>query len=281
MRKSFDDPAEITLYSFWGLGGGLAVPWLVDDARRSFVRVHRYDLYELPGYLPFRAHLYSSIDGVLAVSTHARDYIAERHPDAHIIVSRLGTSDPGSIPESRRDDRPPLVVSCSHVIPVKRVERILDAVSAVGQEMDVRWVHFGGGTDLPELTSKVRAVGVDVDLRGQTPHEEVIEFYRREYVDAFINLSESEGVPVSIMEAMSFNIPIVATDVGGTGEIVTAQAGRLVGPSATTEEVATTVSEVLRLRESFRSREVWAQRCDSDRNSRATARVLRGLSGAE
>ena len=36
----------------------------------------------------------------------------------------------------------------------------------------------------------------------------------------FLNVSSSEGVPVSIIEAMSFGIPCIATNVGGTGEIV-------------------------------------------------------------
>ena len=36
----------------------------------------------------------------------------------------------------------------------------------------------------------------------------------------FINCSESEGIPVSIMEALSFGIPVIATNVGGTSEVV-------------------------------------------------------------
>jgi glycosyltransferase involved in cell wall biosynthesis len=38
--------------------------------------------------------------------------------------------------------------------------------------------------------------------------------------DAFINVSESEGVPVSIMEGFSFEITVFATDAGGSAEIV-------------------------------------------------------------
>lgn len=52
--------------------------------------------------------------------------------------------------------------------------------------------------------------------------------YSEHPVDVFINLSTNEGVPVSIMEAISFDIPIVATDVGGTSEIVTDETGILV-----------------------------------------------------
>lgn len=46
-------------------------------------------------------------------------------------------------------------------------------------------------------------------------NEEVYTFYRNNRVDVFLNVSESEGVPVSIMEAMSCHIPTIAPDVGG------------------------------------------------------------------
>ena len=267
---------NVTVYAYWGLGAGLALPWLADRADRSFVRVHRYDLYESPGYLPFRAQLYSSVDAVLAVSDHAREYIAQRHPMAHVVVSRLGTNDPGVRPDPPSTTRTPLIVSCSHVIPVKRVELILDSIAAMGGRDDVRWIHFGGGVELPELSARVRSAGIDADLRGQTPHDEVLDFYASEYVDAFVNLSESEGVPVSIMEAMSFDIPIVATDVGGTGEIVTDEAGRLVAANPSAAEVAKVLRSVLEHRGSFRSREVWSRLCDANVNSRRTAQLLLG-----
>lgn len=55
---------------------------------------------------------------------------------------------------------------------------------------------------------------------GFFSNTEVMEFYKTNEYDLFINTSETEGIPVSIMEAMSFGIPVVATDVGGTKEIV-------------------------------------------------------------
>jgi glycosyltransferase involved in cell wall biosynthesis len=55
-----------------------------------------------------------------------------------------------------------------------------------------------------------------------------MEFYRKNHVDLFINVSETEGIPVSIMEAMSFGIPCIATNVGGVNEIVNNTNGFLV-----------------------------------------------------
>ena len=55
---------------------------------------------------------------------------------------------------------------------------------------------------------------------GNIPNERLLNYYRDSYYDIFLNVSTSEGLPVSIMEAMSFGIPCIATDVGGTKEIV-------------------------------------------------------------
>ena len=59
-----------------------------------------------------------------------------------------------------------------------------------------------------------------ITLHGQTHHATIISFYKTHKVNLFINVSTTEGIPVSIMEAISFNIPVIATDVGATSEII-------------------------------------------------------------
>jgi glycosyltransferase involved in cell wall biosynthesis len=69
-------------------------------------------------------------------------------------------------------------------------------------------------------------------------HDAVRDFYLTQPVDVFVNASTTEGVPVSIMEAMSFGVPVVATDVGGTGELVNSRNGALLVPNPTPAEIA-------------------------------------------
>ena len=47
-----------------------------------------------------------------------------------------------------------------------------------------------------------------------------MKVYSKVPYHVFLNVSISEGIPVSIMEALSFGIPTIATNVGGTKEIV-------------------------------------------------------------
>ena len=56
--------------------------------------------------------------------------------------------------------------------------------------------------------------------RGALPHGEVLRYYRTHPVDLFVLVSSREGLPVSVMEALSFGVPAVVTDVGGCTELI-------------------------------------------------------------
>ena len=61
--------------------------------------------------------------------------------------------------------------------------------------------------------------------------------------DLYANSSISEGISLTILEAMAAGLPVVATHVGGTPEIVDASCGRLV-PARDPEALSTTLSEL-------------------------------------
>ena len=76
-------------------------------------------------------------------------------------------------------------------------------------------------------------------------------YYKNNNISLFINLSDSEGLPVSIMEAMSFGIPCVATDVGGTSEIVIdGYNGYLVSPKDDNESIMKKIHNIIDLQPS-------------------------------
>ena len=61
---------------------------------------------------------------------------------------------------------------------------------------------------------------ITYEFKGNVDNAEILKYYRENSIDCFALLSEHEGAPVSIMEAESAGIPIVATDVGGVRELV-------------------------------------------------------------
>ena len=76
---------------------------------------------------------------------------------------------------------------------------------------------------------------------GFIRNDEVHQFYQNQRVDLFINLSTTEGIPVSIMEAYSYGVPAIATNVGGTSEIVTNENGQLLNSTPSLDEINTAI----------------------------------------
>ena len=118
-------------------------------------------------------------------------------------------------------------------------------------------------------------------------NSDVIELYRKEYFDCFINVSTTEGVPVSVMEAMSFGIPILATDVGGTSEIVKdGSNGILLKPDCSPKQISEKIESLIDLSKDneirkYRkaSRILWNQMCNADVNYKSFVSMLYGLIG--
>lgn len=219
------------IYSFWFFDSAymtlLAKEKYNLDNYKIVSRAHRYDLYEYSnklGYIPLRAHLLKNLDGVFPCSENGTQYLSKIYPEykSKIKTSFLGTVDYGVQPY-KRDFGLLHIASCSRLIEVKRVKRIAECLAKLdNSKISVEWTHFGGGElfdELKDYTDK-NLQNITVHLLGNTQNKEVMKKYSSMNVDVFVNVSENEGLPISIMEAASFGIPVIATDVGGTGEIV-------------------------------------------------------------
>ena len=133
------------------------------------------------------------------------------------------------------------VCSCSSIIPLKRVSLLLDSLNDWSL-CKLRWTHIGDGPMIKDL--KERAIllmnnnpKVEIRFLGRIPNSDVKKYYADNPVDLFVNLSVIEGLPISIMEAISYGIPVLATDVGGTKEIVTPEVGFLLDPVLSADDV--------------------------------------------
>lgn len=246
-----------------------AVSGKTGAAPKICARFHGSDLYEhAKGYLPFRKEIFRSLDYASPVSYDGERYIRENYPDSlpeHLKTNHLGSfrhdaynACAGGMPALRKVFR---LVSCSNVMELKRVSLILDAVKLIVSDRDrvselkrrgwsgISWKHMGDGALLKSLRQEAEVFLSDTDNRdfaseisfaGRVRHEEVLEFYKNTGADLFILTSRSEGVPVSVMEAMSFGIPAMVTNVGGVSELFafSAPVGELLSPNPTAEEVA-------------------------------------------
>jgi glycosyltransferase involved in cell wall biosynthesis len=242
---------DAVFYDYWFENATLALATLRQRGviRCAVSRAHRFDVFDSSwadlGRVPFREYKARNLDAVFAVSEDAANYLRDRlRSDARKVhLARLGLPIPETYPE--RPAGVPVIVSCSALLPRKQVHLIPPTLARLDRAL--YWIHFGDGPDRERVEAAARGLPHDVtwELRGWVDNEAVRDFYSTHGVSSFLSLSASEGIPVSMMEAHSFGIPIVALGVGGIPELVTAKTGILLDMDAPTESIANAVARAI------------------------------------
>lgn len=215
-------------------------------------RMHAYDLYEErhnPNYLPFRKLIYSVCDKLFFISEQGKEYFKNTYKienDSKLIVNYLGVANSTTLKlkESKfvSNDSELVLVSCSSMIGLKRIHLIIDCLSKI-KNINIKWYHFGDGSlkeqlELAAYQKLNELANISYFFKGHVSNELVNQFYSENKIDLFINVSQYEGVPISMMEAMSFGIPCIGTNVGGVNEIITHENGFLLDVNFKTDELA-------------------------------------------
>lgn len=273
--KRFGVSSSDMVYSYWGDKWALSLPFIKEATDCvTMARFHGSDLYEKAkgGYIPFRKRIFKAIDKIFTISGNGASYIKLRYGDfirGELTVARLGVKgceqNPTEISEALN------IVSCSNAIPLKRVELIAEAL--LKADFPVDWTHIGSGPTLEKISAMVESMpkNVTVSLLGQVNNAEVKRVYASQHFDLFINVSTTEGVPVSIMEALAAGIPVIATNVGGTGEIVDSNVGELINVNTSADDLLNILRKYYADRDKLqklRSNAVlrWNNLCNSDKN---------------
>lgn len=220
-------------------------------------RAHGYDLYEYRNsmnYLPLRTWLLSNMTHVFPCSKDGSNYLKKKYQEHtdKIKTSYLGSPDYG-VQRCDVENNSFVIVSCSRLIRVKRIDLLIDALGWLETkypEILFTWKHLGGGEEYEALKTRMnmKLHHNKVELAGTMPNKEVLLYYKNNCVDLFVNVSESEGLPISIMEACSFGIPILATDVGGTKEIVKdGVSGWLISKDIKAEELGKKIHDIMQM----------------------------------
>ena len=237
---------NIIAYSYWKSDITVALVKLKQEGIISKVitRAHGGDLYYIDTKnKPFENYLINACDHVVAIAEDGYNYLLKLgYLKDKILLSRLGIDDPKSrsMPST---DGILHIVSCSNVIPVKRVDLIAGALSKL--LIPFQWVHFGDGIEMVNIKSLIKHFPIHgkAVLKGRVCNSEIYRYYEQNTVDLFINVSSSEGLPVSIMEAMFYGIPCIVTNVGGCSELVDDSVGKLIRRDIAENELASIIEQ--------------------------------------
>ncbi|MDE0707717.1 MAG: glycosyltransferase, partial [Candidatus Poseidoniales archaeon] len=228
--------------SFWLNRGACIAAELSRRHERivSVSRGHGGDIYAHRRgrkHLPMQRCALKHLKAILPDSEAGAKYIQEKYPEVagKVEVGRLGVDEHDAAVAS--NDGRLHIISVASLLPVKRIHLIAAALQYTTRE--IKWTHVGGGETLAQINAELENVGdnVEVDMKGQIDHKDVLKWFEENPADVFVNVSSSEGLPVSIMEAFSYGIPAIATAVGGMPEIVTEDCGVLLEPNFGPEEL--------------------------------------------
>ena len=219
-------------------------------------RAHGGDCFFDRDYHPFRRIQLSMLDKIYPISEKGTQDIVQHYDryvkdlSAKVQTMYLGISAPSQCMNPLMEKEEATVVSCAEVKGLKRIDLMIDALKLI--DRPIHWIHFGDGELMEDIKQYAHKQldglkNIRYEFAGRILKESILRFYREQSVDVFVNTSDQEGIPVSIMEAMSYGIPVVARDIGGNSELINNKCGILISSQGTPQEIADAVRRVLEM----------------------------------
>ena len=119
------------------------------------------------------------------------------------------------------------VVFVGRIVKEKGVQDLFEAISLMS-DMDKKKFDIyviGDGNYLPKLRLIAKELNLQVNFLGFRDQDFIMSFLQ--LMDVFVNPSYAEGLPTSVLEAGICGCEVIATDVGGTSEIINNETGYL------------------------------------------------------
>ncbi len=208
---------------------------------------HGYDIYRKPP--PDYAKRAMAAAAVITVSRANATYIAENFgvPESHVRVIPCGVDlDRFRPPPQRRNGDVPLVVCVARQVAVKNLALLLRSCAVLHRRaVPFRCVMIGDGPLRQQLQALRSRLGLSesVLMPGAAEQSVVLDYLQHAAVGVLT--SDSEGMPVSLMEAAACGLAVVATAVGGVPELVKDGTTGFLCPPGAAEALATALERLL------------------------------------
>lgn len=274
---------EFVCYSYWFNEWAtiLALSKVLGLKNELVTRAHGYDFDEQQQsrkYHPFRYFEIAKFRKVIQISKYGVNYMKQRFRDSNIVLSYLGVNDKGTNPINNEKEFQ--IISCSNFVALKRVDSISQILSHLN--VPYHWTHYGIGKEMEDVISKVKSILPEqhYTFRGYVANKDLMEEYSQTPFDLFMNVSTLEGLPVSIMEAISFGIPVTGCDVCGLPEIVNEKTGILLEEHFDPKLVAQKIEVFLKEKSrdaQYRQgvKEFWRENFNAERNYAEFVEILK------
>jgi len=155
-----------------------------------------------------------------------------------IKIIHMGVKVPKNIPNLQKSRKLFRIVTPANLLEVKGHKYLIEACRILVKQgvKNFRCFFYGEGPLKIKLKNSIKKKKLDnyIKMCGVIPHEKLIEMYRNKKIDMVIlpsiitSKGEHEGIPVALMEAMTYGIPVVSTNTGGIPELLSNNCGIIV-----------------------------------------------------
>lgn len=160
-------------------------------------------------------------DRIVAVSDDIRSFFINEcsFPEDKVIRIYNGIDIPSVNQKKQRKDKTVTIGSAGRFVPVKDYLLMVDIASKLcSRRKDIKFILAGDGPERKNIESRIKACEIDDNFLLIGHVDNMDKFYAS--IDIYLNTSFHEGLPVTILEAMSYSIPVVAPDIGGLPEVI-------------------------------------------------------------
>jgi len=220
---------------------GLIASWVFSKHVPIILSVRGSDIKLFDNYFSrvLNRYIISRMDCVVAVSNdlaHSLKNIGVKKERIKVIPNGVSSRfQPGDRATSRLENNLPkecfIILFVGMFVPVKGLDLLVDALSDWGEDNDWKCVLVGDGPERALIVDRIRNYGLEKQFvfAGSQAVDRIPMWMQA--ADLLVLPSRSEGRPNVAIEAQACGIPVVATRVGGTAEIVKdGKTGVLVDP---------------------------------------------------
>jgi|KBSMisStandDraft_5_1062788.scaffolds.fasta_scaffold127993_2 glycosyltransferase involved in cell wall biosynthesis len=218
-------------------------PYIVHVHGGGFLRFYEHECGRIGRRLIHSTLAHAAI--VIALSDEWRDRLLKICPTARVEVLHNAVRIPDADRAQPCADRNQTLLFLGHLLPEKGVYELLKAFAQLAKRFpDLRLVLGGvGQADTVRALASQLGVSERVELPGWLGPESKSAALAASTI--FLLPSYSEGMPMALLEAMSWGVPVIATPVGGIPQIVKHEANGLLIPPKDVGALTTAIERLL------------------------------------
>ena len=160
----------------------------------------------------------SSSEVVITPSDHLKEFINRTNPKTEVLKINNGIE----ITEFKRSKTPLRefnILINSRLVVQKNIHLVIEAMGSI-KNLDINLKIIGEGGEFERLENIITDLKIQnrVKMIGKVENNLISEFLKTS--NLFIQASDYEGLPHSILEAINYEVPILSTEVGGCKDLL-------------------------------------------------------------